>query len=188
MKKTSIIAIGALVVAGLFLTSAVLAANENNGFPSGKHYNLNIIGVDKAKEVGDSNGHTMFVNLNRRTKIIMTQDPGGGFDVVDRDGTDGRAEFNIAPGYWDVYARALGKPGGEVNISAYTDDLYLGSVELTRDTGKPQTKNINKLFYVGGEWIFDIGEFEEYYWDYNNKGLKLCQVRFYENATYTPPT
>ena len=209
MKKTSIIAIGALVVAGLFLSSVVLAGNGND-LPSGKHYNLNIIGVDKEDmPVGNSMGHTLFVNLEKPTKIYMTQDPEGVFKVVDRNGLDkDGAEFNIAPGHYDVYARALGTPGGEVKITSYgefEDDtgnpiFKLGEVDISRETGKPKTVNINKLFYVNVDllvdgvpvsytntWVFDIGELLEYYWDYDNKGLKLLQVRFYEKPdTWVP--
>jgi hypothetical protein len=32
------------------------------------------------------------------------------------------------------------------------------------------------------EWIFDIPELLEYWWDYNNANLKLLQVRFYEDV------
>ena len=218
MKKTIIVAIGALVVAGLFLSSVVLAGvgnNPKNGFQvNGEHYNLNIIGKDKHADVGDSSGHTMFVKLDGKTRIYMTQNESGVFDVVDRNGLDGRAEFNIAPGYYNIYARALGKPGGKVKIDAYgnftdavegTQLILLGYVNIAREKGKPQSVNINHLFYVDvtlctaaeidpdtGElvctewttyedfWVFDIDELIEYYWEYNNKGLKLLQVRFYE--------
>lgn len=206
-KKLAIVAIGALVLSCLLMGSTALAGNGND-MPSGQHYNLNIIAKDKHADVGDSSGHTMFVKDDGRTKIIMTQDDDGEFYVVDRNGLDGRAEFNIAPGYYDVYARALGKPGGKVNITAngtFNDSvtgeklIKLGNVALIRDKGKPQSVNINELFYVdvcvnttGGYkcyedvWVFDIEELLEYYWDYDNDGLKLLQVRFYENTTYDP--
>jgi len=179
MKKTSIIAIGAFVVCGLLMSSGALAGNGND-LPSGPHYNLNIIGVEDKRNVGESMGHTIFVDLDGHTKILMTQATDGVFQVTDRNGLRGPAEFEIASGVYDVYARALGKPNGKVNISAYYgDDIYLGSVPLDRDTGKPQTKSLNKLFYVNGDWILNIEEYEGYYWDYNNDKLKLLQVRFY---------
>ncbi|MCK4733954.1 MAG: hypothetical protein KAT65_15980 [Methanophagales archaeon] len=208
-KKLIIVAVGALVVCGLLLSSGALAVkptDAGNELPSGKHYNLNIIGAKNVGDVGNGNsmGHTLFVKLNNPTKILMTQDPEGVFQVVDRNGLDdGVAEFNIEPGYYDVYARALGKPNGDVTITSwgeFEDDtgnplLELGSVKLTREKGKPQTVNINKLFYVDvtllvdGEtvtydktWVFDIDELLEYYWDYDNDGLKLLQVRFYPRA------
>jgi hypothetical protein len=102
-------------------------------------------------------GHTMFVPLNGKTKIIMTQNQSGVFQVVDRNGLDGQTVFNIAPGHYNVYARALGKPGGNVHIQAngtFNDSvngdtlIMLGYVDIARTTGKPQSLNINNLFYV----------------------------------------
>ena len=225
MKNKYILAIGALVVvAGLFLSSVVLANvgnNDKNGFQvNGNHYNLNIIGKDKHADVGDSSGHTMFVLENGKTRIYMTQDDLGVFDVVDRNGLDGRAEFNIAPGHYNIYATALGKPGGKVKIDAWgnftdavegTQLILLGYVDISREKGKPQSVNINELFYVDvtlctaaeidpdtgklvctewttyeDYWVFDIDELIEYYWEYNNDGIKLLQVRFYGCTLATP--
>jgi len=209
MKKLFFV-ISILLAFGMITTFAYAAKPPVNG----PHYNLQIIGSKTDKNVGDSDGHTMFVLLNGKTKIIMTQD-GGDFLVVDRNGTDGEAEFNIAPGYYNVYARALGSPKGKPNVEItawgeFEDSLdgsvllWLGYVNLTRDKGQPQSVNINELFYVDvtlciatgidpntGEtictqwveytdtWVFDIPELLEYYWDYDNNGLKLLQVRFY---------
>ncbi len=174
----------------------------------GAHYNLNIIGAKNVGDIGDSNGHTMFVKLNGKTKITMTQNPEGLFRVTDRNGLDGEAEFNIAPGHYNVYAIARGKPGGNVKITASgefedaiagTKIIPLGYVDLTRSKGKPQSVNINELFYVDvtictlGDngsciqetvyqdyWVFDIAELLSYWWDYDNAGLKNLQIRFYE--------
>ncbi len=178
---------------------------------NGAHYNLNIIGSSgSSKQVGDSDGHTMFVRLSGMTKIIMTQSPNGSFYVTDRNGLDGSASFNIAPGHYNVYARGLGKPNGKVNITAYGNfsdalDGYtllpLGYVDIVRSAGKSKPVNINDLFYVDvtlctsvnttdmtcnqtttytDTWVFDVPELLEYYWNYTNDGLKLLQVRFYE--------
>lgn len=207
MKKLAYISAAAMLL--VLMISGVYAGVGNTIPVNGKHYNLNIIGVDKHGEVGDSSGHSLFVKLDGKTKIVMTQDPEGQFDVVDRNGLDGRAEFNIAPGHYNIYAATLGKPGGKVDINAYgefldaeqgTTLLHLGYVDLSRDKGKPQSTNINELFYVDVTlctevdidgncltevvyedfWVFDIEELLEYYWDYDNQGLKLLQVRFYE--------
>lgn len=177
---------------------------------NGPHYNLNIIGSKSLdKQVGASDGHTMFVKLSGMTKIAMTQSPNGSFYVTDRNGLDGSASFAIAPGHYNVYARALGKPGGKTNISAtgnFTDalDEYsllpLGYVDISRSVGKSKPLNINDLLYVDvtlctsvnattgtcnqtttyeDTWVFDVPELLEYYWNYTNDGLKLLQVRFY---------
>jgi hypothetical protein len=191
--------------------STVQAAGVGNAMPSGVHYNLNIIGVKSPKEVGTSDGHTLFVNLDGTTKILMSQSQDGTFNVTDRNGTDGVAKFNIgdknigdARTHYRVYARALGKPGGVVKITpnatfdAVTGEVlfYLGDVTIARNAGKPKTENITNLYYADvtltladgtvktytNEWIFDIPELLEYWWDYNNANLKLLQVRFYEDV------
>jgi hypothetical protein len=207
MRTRLSIVIGLLIIVG-FCFPAVSAVSPFQ--VNGAHYNLNIIGVktsDQIKEVGDSMGHTMFVKLSGKTKIIMTQDEGGVFQVVDRNGLDGQTQFNIAPGHYNVYARALGKPNGAAHIQANGtfDDAVtgetlkmLGYVDISRSTGKPQNLNINNLFYVDvticttmldgvcteettytDTWVFDIPELLEYYWDYDNANLKLLQIRFY---------
>jgi hypothetical protein len=217
MKTKIPVMIGILIIIALCIpgVSAVPDPFKVNG----AHYNLNIIGVktaDQIKTVGDSMGHTMFVKLNGKTKIIMTQDPAGVFDVVDRNGLDGQAEFNIAPGYYNVYATALGKPNNAVDINAWglfddalsTDQLiWLGYVKISRNTGKPVSTNINELFYVDvtlctavdaegactqeitytNTWVFDIDELVEYYWDYDNAGVKLLKVQFYQCTLATDP-
>jgi hypothetical protein len=176
---------------------------------NGNHYNLNIIGAKNVGEIGDSSGHTLFVPLTGKAKIMMTQNPLGEFLVTDRNGLDGSASFNIAPGKYNIYARGLGKPGGSSKIDAYgefTDALdgsqiiLLGYVNIARTKGTPQTVNINQLFYVDvtlcievdaetatctksvqytDYWVFDIEELLGYWWEYDNQGLKLLQVRFY---------
>ena len=206
----SIKIISAVLALCLVMAASIFAAGGNGMPVNGKHYNLNIIGMDKHGTVGDSNGHTMFVKLDGRTKIVMTQAADGQFLVTDRNGLDGAASFNIAPGYYNIYARALGKPGGKVDITAngiFEDAqtgerlIQLGYVSLARNTGKPQAVNINELFYVDvtlctqydsvnkvctqwttyeDYWVFDIDELLEYYWNYDNAGLKNLQVRFYQ--------
>jgi hypothetical protein len=205
-KTLVLVAFVSLLVLGFGLVSAGGKAGDG---VNGKHYNLNIIGAKNVGSIGDSMGHTMFVKLNGKTKVLMTQDPEGEFKVTDRNGLDGTARFNIAPGHYNIYATGLGKPGGSAHVDAYGEFsdavdgstlVLLGYVDISRSKGKPQTMNINELFYVDVRlctevneegtctewveyedyWVFDIDELLEYYWDYNNSGLKLLQVRFYE--------
>ena len=81
------------LTAALFSVTALAGKDGNgNGAPSGSHYNLNIIGVEKSKnpEMKDSNGHVIFVNLSKTdrvsTKIWLKEGP---FEVLDANGTDG---------------------------------------------------------------------------------------------------
>jgi hypothetical protein len=82
------------------------------------------------------------------------------------------------------------------------DTLLLGSIEIKRTKGKPKRENITDLFRATGcldnndsgdcdsgdlefrnIWIFNIVELLEYFWDYDNNGLRLMQVRFYETTS-----
>src|ERR1051326_8757367 len=98
---------------------AAAQAVTGNGSPSGAHYNLNIIGVPKGKtaDMTGDNGHRIFVSLTGKTNILLSQ---GDFQVLDANGTDGSASFqlpnpdpdNDGVTVYSVFARALGKPGG----------------------------------------------------------------------------
>ena len=78
-------------------------------------------------------------------------------------------------------------------------DCASGNIDfsLARNSGKPVQKEITKFFRASGcidvdvsgdcdsgdisfrnEWIFNIEQLEEYYWDVDNDGLRLAQVRF----------
>ena len=120
---------------------------NGNGAPSGSHYNLNIIGVEKGKnpEMKDSNGHVIFVNLSKTnrvsTKIWLAEGP---FKVMDANGTDSDgAAFQLpqndceaaldagndpsidcdADTIYTVWVRAMGKPGGSAIINTCRTDL-----------------------------------------------------------------
>jgi hypothetical protein len=75
-------------------------AQTGNGAPSGAHYSLNIIGVEKGKTapLTGSNRHTIFVALNSRggvsSKIYLV--PGGDFRVC--DGNAFEAAFDCSGG------------------------------------------------------------------------------------------
>jgi len=201
MKKLVLI-----VVAVMLLAIGAGVALAGNGAPSGAHYNLNIIGVssDKSADMTGSNGHVIFVPLAGKTAIQLTE---GDFKVLDANGTDGKAIFqlpnpdpeNDGITTYSVYARALGKPGGSSTTTPYIIDAdgnywySTGSVTLKRDKGKSTFQNVSKeLLYVyvdidGDGTIERIPLFGdkayEYFWEYDNKGLKLAQLRFYEIPT-----
>ncbi len=166
MKK--LIAIALAVVLVLTLGSAVALAG--NGLPdeaTGKHYNLNIIGVKNPKtaDMDGSNGHVIFVNLSGHTKIELMEAPEGeSFKVLDANGTDGPAVFqlpdpgldpyNVAdPGEADtisdysVFVRPLGKPGGWATITTCAELVDSDFAGLL--SGK-FLKVLNKLGYYGG--------------------------------------
>lgn len=191
-----------------------------NGCPSGKHYNLNIIGVqsDKNEDFEGGNGHRIFVDLDGKCNIQLAC---GDFEVLDANGTDGTARFqlpnpdpeNTGTSEYSVFARALGTPGGKADMTtgAYQlidtdgdgvgDELALRmsviTLKLERGNGKQTFTNVTKyLLYIyvdldGDEKAERYNIFHEdlqdYFWEYDNKGLKLCQLRFYPGVETTVP-
>lgn len=220
MKKTLIASLIVMMVLGI----GVIFAGGGNGAPSGAHYNLNIIGVSKDKnaEDGDTNGsgHRIFVPLEGSAKIMLAE---GEFAVLDYDGTDGTARFqlpnpdedNSGVSEYSVFARALGKPGGKADMTtgAYqwidTDldgvvdpgELYLKmsviTLSLNRSNGKQVFENVTKyLLYIyvdlngdGTAERYNLfnDALQDYFWQYDNNGLKLCQLRFYPGVQTEVP-
>jgi hypothetical protein len=184
-----------------------MPASAGNGAPSGAHYNLNIIGVpkDKSAEMTDNNGHRIFVKLSGNSKIWLAE--GADFQVLDANGTDGNgAKFqlpnpdpdNDGVTVYSVFSRALGSPGGSsmTTTCAYDDGTeYCSnmSMVLVRDKGKSSFSNVSKeLLYVyvdlDGDGVIEryplfSDSLQDYFWSYDNHGLKLAQLRFYEIPT-----
>ena len=213
MRNTSCLA--AVLAASTFATAAAAQNGDGNGAPSGAHYSLNIIGVPKSKSANPdwASGHVIFVSLGSKdvmvsTKIMLSQSAEAGvFEVLDKNGTDGQASFSLpAPGTYTVWARALGKPGGQAKITTCATDIALATAGdicstqnevFVRDKGKSSFRNVTDALTTiildpvadsvavtacGGTTVslFNpclIG----YFWQYDNNGLKLLQVRFYLN-------
>lgn len=193
------------------VTPSLGVSSTGNGAPSGTHYTLNIIGVERKGNPANSrsNGRRIFVPLFNKCDIGLQQ---GSFDVLDYlCGFDGdRAEFQLPNPVgtsgnfaYSVYARALGKPGGSARMAACYEDAVTGEewcntsvVTLSRTGGKSTFSNVSRqllqvcadvnadptitdLRYVG---LFDaVGS--DYWWEYDNTGLRLAQLRFYPIPT-----
>jgi hypothetical protein len=179
-------------------------AKTGSGAPSGAHYNLNVIGVPKGKtaDMTGSSGHRIFVPLVGNCKINLSQ---GAFQVLDGNCTDGPSSFqlpnpdtdNDGVTTYSVWARALGKPGGQSTTTTCATDpttaelwcSVYSSVQV-RNKGKSAFTDVSKnLLYIYAD-IDGDGNLErynlfndalmDYYWNYDNNGLKLLQLRFYE--------
>ncbi|MGE5426008.1 MAG: hypothetical protein ACM3PZ_02955 [Bacillota bacterium] len=210
MKKATIAAFAAM---GLIASTLSVQA-IGNGAPSGSHYNLNLIGVSKDKtSLMDSNdGHRIFVNLEGKTSIKLTE--GNEFAVLDANGTDGNgARFqlpnpdpdNDGVTVYSVYARPLGTPGGNATLStcatgAGVDGIFgtaddeevcsLATLSVSRTAGKSKFTDVSKqLLYVFADLDGDgtaeryplfSDALQDYFWSYDNQGLKVVQLRFYE--------
>jgi hypothetical protein len=117
---------------------------------------------------------------------------------------------------YSVYVRALGKPGGKATMqSCYTDaqtgdtwcavDIAGGVNPITIERTKGGSKFVNvsrDLLYVDVCTAVDAitgactsstvqplfsDSLDSYYWQYDNEGLKLAQLRFYEVPTIAWP-
>jgi hypothetical protein len=213
---------------------ALATATTGNGAPSGAHYTLNIIGVpkDKSPNFTGGNGGRIFVDLGKtgaaaNTRINLIE---GDFGVLDANGTDGVASFQLpnpdpdgdGTTSYSVYVRALGKPGGKATMqSCYEDatgtwcaaDFVGGVAPITVERNKggvAKFVNVSKdLLFVDYCTAWTAGldgvlgtaddvcasvsqvplfgnDLLSYYWSYDNEGLKLAQLRFYEVPTVTP--
>lgn len=103
------------------------------------------------------------------------------FDVIDCDATDGEAILQMPEGGFDIYVRALGKPGGYLDLDAYIIEnnyYYLvGHVDIDRPTGgHSRFEDISRILIYGSTPVW---EYDEYFWQLYNNGLRLAQFRFY---------
>src|SRR2546428_1967920 len=152
-----------------------LSVQTGNGAPSGAHYNLNIIGVPRSKtaDMTGDNGHRIFVPIGGNTKIMLTEGPD--FEVLDANGTDGEASFQLPNPdpdgdgitVYSVFARALGTPGGHsVTTTCATDPVdgsevcSVATLTLSRGHGRSTFDNVSKelLFIyadVNGDGVLD---------------------------------
>jgi hypothetical protein len=169
----ALLTIAILASTAPFVSNAAAQAT-GNGAPSGAHYTLNIIGVSKGKstDMTNNNGHRIFVGLGKtgqvaNTRINLSE---GDFKVLDANGTDGTAAFQLpnpdqdgdGTTSYSVFVRTLGKPGGKATMQSCYDDAqtgetwcavdYAGGVEpitLERTKGGSKFTNVSKdLLYV----------------------------------------
>jgi len=157
-----------------------------------------------------NDGHRIFVNLYGRSNIYLQKgndfsvidadatDGRGVFQMPAPNSTYDSLGNYIGPGNYTVWIRAVGKPGGKGNITTCaTDNLTLEEVCSTNKVILMRTKGAQKFtdvtkalttitYYnalLGRNVTVDI--FSEslygYLWNYDNKGLKTVQLRFYPN-------
>lgn len=101
---------------------------------------------------------------------------------------------NVA--YYGVWARALGTPGGQATMTTCAYDKTTGESEcslenvlLVRTSNKPTFKDVTNeltsLVYYDELTLKYLrvalfsGNLEDWFWQYDNKGLRLAQLRFY---------
>ena len=210
-------AFGTAAAAALIAAPAASGAPEagptGNGAPSGAHYTLNVIGVanEKTAPMDGTSRHTIFVPEQGGCRINLGE---GDYGVDDGNCFDGDgARFTLPDPdpdgdgvtAYSVYARALGKPGGSSVTTTCFDDAgetYCSteSMVLVRTSSGSTFSNVSKELLslcldTDGDQVCDTREFlfdrglADYFWSYDNSGLKVAQLRFYEVPTNvgTPP-
>lgn len=188
----------------LGLAAAMLSTSSALGpLPvSGEHFTLNVIGKESVGAgTGDKvGGSKLFVPLYGDCRIDLTEgefavtdadcvnDPNAGFQLPNPDPErDGFSQYSI-------YIRPLGKPGGNSVFTTCREDsdgtwCSTESVYVVRAAGySPRTDVSKEMLTVCYDKDSD-GDYErepifadenaDYFWTYENNGLRLAQLRFY---------
>ena len=139
----------------------------------------------------------------------------GDFQVLDPNCLDGSAGFQLpnpvdsttstsVTTIYSVWARALAKPGGSSSTTTCAYDLdgllvcstYQYVMVQTRKNGQSVFTNVTgDLLFVSQcidtklirTPLFD-SSLQDYFWQYDNTGLKLLQLRFYQVPTMVDAT
>jgi hypothetical protein len=199
----TVVAILVVVISLLSITSISSLANAGtgNGAPSGPHYNLNIIGVEKGGSASStSNGHVIFVPLTGNCKIDLQE---GSFAVIDSNCLQGDALFQLpnpdsGTGYltYSVWVRAVTPKGSALMQTCFTDtsvtpsqtycntgDLIVSVKKVTPPKFTDVSKQLLQVCVSGSlEPIFK-NSYYQYFWYYQDTGLRLAQFRFYPIST-----
>jgi hypothetical protein len=176
------------------------SANFNGGNGSRIFVDLGKTGAAANTRINLTEGEFAVLDANGTDGVAAFQLPN-----PDPDG-DGTTAYS-------VYVRALGKPGGKATMQSCYEDAtgtwcavdFVGGVEpITIERtkgGVAKFTNVSKdLLYVDYCTAWDAGgvctsvsqialfsnSLLSYYWSYDNEGLKLAQLRFYEVPTTTP--
>lgn len=177
-KNEGRIAVGVLgavlvfvLVAVLLTDSDIAMAGKGNEAPSGKHCNLNIIGVPNRKNANfdGGNGSRIFVLRTGSTQFYVHG--GDSFTVLDHDGTDGKVgedrlnpgiTFPYSSGEWqvEIWVRLVGPKNSSIR---WTSKYFDGSewVQIAQFTLSKSSKfslKTGQLLMNGYEdilWILD---------------------------------
>lgn len=217
-------AAGALLA--LVVASPALAGGINLSGPH-YNLNIIGVDNPKTQPLTGGDRHTIFVGLGGKSetvtsRIYLTPGPfsvcdGNAFDAaISCDGTqvasqgavfqlpcdtatptDTGCAAGVDSASYQIWARALGQPGGSAVITTCaTDDTgtvvcSTDNALLVRSKGKSSFTNVTKqltslsaCFDVGGVVTCeDVSLFDpdltDFFWQYDNNHLKLAQLRFY---------
>jgi hypothetical protein len=172
-----------------------------NGAASGEHFDLTLVGTSTASKPNVVTGGRVVVSLDGSTHIGLAE---GEFAVLDGDGTDGAAQFQLPASSsngdgvanYSVFARALGKGAGAARLTTCTTDPATGealcsteSLLLVRSGEGQRCDDVSKdLLFVEADSDGDgdterIRAFDEslrdVIWRFDENGRRVLQLRFY---------
>jgi hypothetical protein len=204
-QKIGIVLAVAAMVSAIMLwsfaasTSSASTPSTGNGAPSGAHFTLNLHGVASGQGFSSagSAGNNIFAPLNGNCKIDLQEGP---FAVINSDCVTSNALFQLPDPdngsgslAYSVYVRALTK-GSATLTSCFTDttttETFCNAGTLAVSLNKvtpPKFTNVSKDLLqvcVDGSLqpLFGNANFS-YFWNYDNQGLRLAQMRFYPIVT-----
>lgn len=142
--------------------------------------------------------------MSGTTKINLSE---GDFAVLDANATDGTGAFQLpnpdpdgdGVTSYSVFSRPL---GGSATLTTCATDPTTGEVVcsdlssvMVRGTGGSKFTNVSKqLLYVVADLNGDAtlekvplfsDQLQDFFWSYDNNGLRLAQFRFYQVPTNT---
>jgi hypothetical protein len=179
-RKTIFVALGktAQVTTRIYLTQGPFKVCDGNGFDAATDCSGN--------PVGSTAGAVFQLPCN--TNLSSTD----GETVLPCDGGETAA--------YEVWARALGQPGGNATVTTCADEVVdvngnttletvcsTENVLLVRGKGKSSftnvTQELTSLVACVDEtctrYALFRDELEDWFWQYENRGLRLAQLRFY---------
>ncbi len=202
-----------IAVAALVVPLVSVSAGNGAPSGSHYNLNIIGVPKDKTADMTGTSGHTIFVNLWGNTKIWLqkgddflvidrngTDSDGATFQLPDPVSTCTTSADGITTTCttaYSVFARAPGNSGGSANLTTCataSDGSLVCSVQILEIKQSSKFQNVTKyLLFVYWDTdgdgtadnlipIFD-DRLEDYYWSYDNSGLKLLQLRFYPCAT-----
>jgi hypothetical protein len=191
MKK--IFAIGLVVVLMATLIPGVALAGPDtrgNDLPKGKSYNFNVIGVPNPKNANFDGGQGKRIFVLRTGTTWFYVHGGDGFEILDRDGTDGSVGSGLADpglilpyvgtlgdGEWkcEIYVRLLGPIDSSVHFKTHvwngTAYMHIGGMEFTEDRGTKFKCRTSKLL---------ADNYQDLLWEMDQKNnFRIMQWRIF---------
>lgn len=213
--KIGVMAVSAAAVSGCGRSSTPMSpsampsfgpvrALTGNGGPSGPHYNLNLIGVPQDKTADITSGNRIFLYYEGHTNILLRK---GDYQVIDGNGTDGTASFQLPDPAGDsgqlaysVWIRPVAGKGSISFQTCFTETetntvwCYAGSLVQNLTKNNKFTDVSRDLLQVCADTDTTSGTSlqlvplfsnlgQDYFWSVDNDGMRNVQMRFYDLST-----